>query len=383
MNDNSYNNSLFKWLFALTTLYLSFAPLYINSLNYLFRVPSLLLIILLIMSCYQDIINSYRIAITTFILVLVVHFLVDTSFDFDTILASFSVVALLLLIIISEKIQLDNSCIRYINTCSILSALILVAYSLSPYANVSYLDGALFICPYLTFGFQNSNYAGIITFLIFSLLFITMQSVGKKTRWLCYILEAVLIYFIYLTSTRSALISALLLPLFRLYFSNFDLKKWMILVLCSIPFLFVPFYLYLSTGMDDSDAEIMGKSVMSGRQETFALYLESLKDDFHWWLGNLSENKFKNAHNGPLAIFVSTGLIGCFAYFWIFISNIVKANQYYFSKQSLLAIFVIISSFINTCGEAAFLLGGFPGITYLFTYFIIANSQSEFDNDYE
>lgn len=376
MENKTLNTSkIFWWLFALTTLFLAVSPLNNNGLNYLFRIPSLLLIVYMIVGLYGRIKNNCFWAVLTLSLIIIFHFIIDTDINFDIFLACFSVIAFLLLVIISGGINVDDSLQKFVNKCSIISAFVLIGYALSPMSHLADYGGYIMQCPYLTYGFNNSNYAGIITFLVNSMIFITMESAGKKTKRLCYVLAIILIYLTYLTNTRSALVASLLIPISGFVFSRFKFSNRLLFLLCLVPFLFVPFYIKLGLSGNADGAQIMGKSIMSGRQEVYMEFIETLRSDWYWLFGNLSENKFMNAHNGPLAIFVSVGVIGGLAFFFVVISKLLYANRTAVTLQNKVAVFVILASLINTCGEAALLLGGFPGVTYLFAFFVFATSH--------
>ena len=106
-------------------------------------------------------------------------------------------------------------------------------------------------------------------------------------------------------------------------------------------------------------------------------FIERMHGTYEWIMGNLVDNKLMNAHNGPLAILASCGILGFIAYFNIFFSKLFSANKRAVSHLNILAVFIIAACFLNTCGEAALLLGGFPVIIYLFTFFVFAHSKNK------
>ena len=369
--------SIFKLVFLLSTAYMAVLPLNIAPILYLLRIPSLLLIVLLILKQYTYSRSKFGISIIMLMGVFLFHFIVDTPLTIDVLLSTFSVLAFLLLIIISDTITIDFSTQRFINICSIVAACILLAYSQSPLSHMAAFEGQAYPCPYLTYGYENSNFAGIITLLVFSLIFITLETVGKKTKILCYVLGALLFYCMYETNTRSALSVAIIIPFSDLIFRKIHLKNWMLAIVCLIPFLFVPFYMHLASMGNADDVEVMGKSVMSGRQVVYESFIERMHGTYEWIMGNLVDNKLMNAHNGPLAILASCGILGFIAYFNIFFSKLFSANKRAVSHLNILAVFIIAACFLNTCGEAALLLGGFPVIIYLFTFFVFAHSKNK------
>lgn len=200
---------------------------------------------------------------------------------------------------------------------------------------------------------------------------------GKKMRKFCLLLCVILLYLIYETNTRSALVAAIFVLFAEIIFYKRKMPQWLLLLLCSIPFAFVPIYLNLSTTGVVDDADVMGKSVMSGRAEVFENYIKTLSDSFYWTFGNLKVNTLKNAHNGPLAILASCGIVGFISYFYIFLSRLYRANKNVDCGTSKIAVLVLVACFINTSGEAALLLGGFPFITYLFIFSVLSFSQQK------
>jgi len=379
MNDSTINNqSLFRWLFALTTAYLAVSPLNMPILNNVFRIPSLLIIVLLISQSYQRERYKCSFAIWSLLLIFGIHLLIDTDITFDMLLSLFSIWAFLMLVIVSDTLSINVSTRKFINTCSIISALVLVAYYFSPIAHLSKPHGEPMYGIYLTYGLDNSNYAGIITLLILCMLIITMEFGDKKRKVLCLLLELVLVYFIYLTNTRAALAAALFIPLVYVFFRKRSMPNIILFALCCIPALFVPFYMNLGESGNVEGQEIMGKSIMSGRDEVYQEYLSTLSDPFFILIGNLQENKFQNAHNGPLAILASSGIIGVLCYFYIYLSKLLRANLNAKSLHNKMAVFVILATLINTAGEAALLLGGFPSITYLFVFFVFAQTYDTY-----
>lgn len=372
--------SIFKLVFLLSTAYMAVLPLNIPPLSYLLRIPSLLLIVLLILKQYKYSRSKFGLSIIVLMGVFLVHFMVDTPLTIDVLLSTISVLAFLLLIIVSDTITIDFSTQRFINLCSISAACILLAYSRSPLAHMAVFEGQAFQTPYLTYGYENSNFAGIITLLVFSLIFITLETAGKKMKILCYVLGALLFYCMYETNTRSALSVAIIIPFSDLIFRKIHLKNWMLAIVCLIPILFVPFYMHLASVGNADGVEVMGKSVMSGRQYVYESYIARMHGTYEWIMGNLADNKLMNAHNGPLAILASCGILGFIAYFNIFFSKLFSANKRAVSHLNILAVFIIAACFLNTCGEAALLLGGFPVITYLFTFFVFAHSKNKYND---
>ena len=366
---------IFKLLFLLSTAYLAVLPFNIMPILYLLRIPSLFLIVMLVLKKYNKVEEKCLLSVIIMCGIFIFHFIADTPITIELLLSAFSIAAYLSLIIVSEKVTLDYSTKNFINVCSIVAALILLIYSQSPWSHIASFEGEFYENPYLTYGYENSNFAGIVTLLVFSLVFITKDNAGKKVKAICWILDFLLFYCIYKTNTRSALSVAILIPIFDLFLREIRLRNWFVTLVCLIPFLFVPFYMNLSSTGSADDIQIMGKGAMSGRQFVYEAFLNRMYGAYEWIIGNFADNKLHNAHNGPLAILASTGLLGSIAYFNVFFSKLFHANKQAISHMNALSVFIIVACFLNTCGEAALLLGGFPAITYLFTFFVFAYSK--------
>jgi hypothetical protein len=372
MKNNNSSNKLIKLFLLLTTGFMAVSPLDIPVLNYVFRIPSLLLICFIVLKYYPRAKQKYVLPLTGIVFTILINFTYANSLiNFDLFLAIVSVLSFLFLIIISPLIKVDDRMLSFIYKNSLCCAVILIVYAVSP---LSHWDG-IRNNMYMTFGYENSNYAGIVAFLVSSLLMVSVNTEIKKQLIVSWFFEFVLLYLIYETGSRGALVAAVVVPLYMVFLRNYKLNRLFLYVLCSIPFFFVPFYMNLFKSNVYSSMDFMGKSVMSGRQWVYESYLSRLHDDTQVWFGNLCENGFQNAHNGPLAIYVSVGIIGMIAFFYILINRIRLSNQFARSFNARLAVIVILATFLNTCGEASLFLGGFPGITFLFFFFVISSSS--------
>lgn len=371
---NRLSNKLIRWLAVFTTLFMAVAPLGIPMLNYFFRIPALFVILLFVVNNFQKISTTHRIAILLFCLIFLFHFIADTDVNFNIFLSVISILSFLLLIAESHTVALTTYTIKILNRCSIISGLSLVVYAFSSISHRSIYEGFIIQSPYLTFGYDNSNYAGIVALLVFSAIYITQNRKSRLNRCVSLIFEFVLLMLIYQTNSRTAFISALFIPLMQFIFKKSRVPHWAFNMLLMLPFLFVPFYILLGNELGDTETVIMGKSIMTGRNVIYEKCLSSLSNAFYILLGNLRENPLQNAHNGPLAILVSTGVIGFLLYFYILFSVINRAYKRAYDFNSKAALFIILACLLNTSGEAALLLGGFPGITYVFMFYILSNS---------
>ena len=371
---NEYSNKLIRWLVVFTTLFMLVAPLGNLMLNYIFRIPALFIIVLSVINNYRRIPIKYQISILLFSFIFLIHFAIDVDIDFNIILSTISIILFLLLVAESNLVTITPYTKKILNYCSIISAMSLIVYSLSPIAYRAEHEGFIYYGPYLTFGFDNSNYAGIVALMVYSIIYVTQSGHGRFNKAFCLVLELILLYLIYKTNSRTALIAALSIPILQLFFLRRRIPKMILFIFLMVPFMFIPFYIYWGNEIGSGEVEVMGKGIMTGRDLIYKNSLNTLSDNFYILLGNLQKNPLQNAHNGPLAVFVSTGIIGTVLYFYVLFSVIFKIHRNASDFNSIAALFIILACILNTSAEAALLLGGFPAITYLFVFYVFGNS---------
>lgn len=366
-------DKLIKFLIILTTGFLCVLPLHNNSLNYLFRIPSLILIVWIISKVYFKINNGLKYSVWGFIAVILANIAGGVDLTFTLFLNILSVVLFLQLVIISDHIYISPKTRTLINRCAIFSVLVLYLYSVSGQAHQIITDeGDVLEIRSLTYGLENSNFAGLLTLCVFGLLYVSFDSKNVITKIVNLTALFLCGYLAYETETRTVMASIVLIPVIDLFMKNRKFNDLILGLILLIPFVFVPIYLYLVALNWGGNIEFNGKSGITGRDEVYFEFIANIQGFWDVLLGNFDKNKLMNAHNGPLAIFASTGLLGTFFYFFIYIKKIYQANKCAITRLSRLGVVVLIACFINTCGEAAMLLGGFPFITYCFLFFAFA-----------
>lgn len=371
--------SLIGWLLFLGVGYLLVLPYDSIVLTYLFRIPALTIISLIIIQRFSSTKPKYLLPITIIIAVCIFNILrmTDDVFNFDIFLSIYSLFSLLLLIIISPTIRRTNKLRNIIAFWSIIAIVILTIHSIAPYSHLARNHhGQYFESPYMTFGYGNSNFAGIIALLIYCCIWSSASY--KKLRSKIYISLIIgwTLFLIFQTNCRSAFAAALCIPVASFLFSKYKLPKWLLIITCLIPFLFVPFYMDFAND-PAANTEVMGKNVLSGRQIIYQAHLDKLKYLEDYILGSFDNHPFNNAHNGPLSIFVSLGIVGTTAFFFIIINRLILDNKHVNTFQGKCAIYSILTIFIESCGEAHLFLGGFPSIIFIFIIFIIASDNGD------
>lgn len=373
--DNT-NTLIIVILLILNVGYLAVFPLGSAMLTYVFRIPALVLILLLIVRNYAISRPQYKFPLMIFGLACLTNIIrMREGFSFDLFLSIFSVFCLLFLIIISSAITITPKLQRSIYILSLLAAMVMTVHSFMPYSHLARAhDGTLFIATYLTFGYGNSNFAGIVAFLIYCSIWMSARYKGFWKRVITLLWSGWMLYLIFETNCRSAFIAAILVPVATILFRHIKLNKIFIYLASAVPFLFVPFYINLAKDTEEN-IEIMGKGMISGREKVYEYFLENLHGTADWILGTFDFAPFSNAHNGPLAIYMSVGIIGCLSFFYIIVNRLVRYNKNAMSHTAKAAVFSVIAVFIESCGESSLFLGGFPCIVFFFLFYAFANSH--------
>lgn len=390
MNENNsfdnHNTTSIIWLLILNIGYLFVLPFNNVLLTYVFRIPALALIVVLILRCYNFALQRYRASLFLLGFICILNSLrYIEDFSFSTVLSVFSLFALACLVIISPTITLTDRLKKWIYLLSVGAVLVLTFHCFAPYSHLSRThEGRIYSAIYLTFGMGNSNFAGIVAFLAYSCVWITSSYENTKSKIITFLVAGWALYMIYETYCRSALAAALVIPLASFLLRNIKLNKWLLYAVCAIPFIFVPVYIYISEiASSGMGMEVMGKSVFSGRQFVYMSYIERLSDGVDYIFGTFIKGPFNNAHNGPLSIFVSVGILGCIVYYYIIINRLKLCNDEAEAFRSKAAIYVILAMFIESCGESSLFLGGMGSIVFFFIVYIYASANVQDDEDDE
>ena len=290
----------------------------------------------------------------------------------------FSIIAftnLLIFIDKSECITISKKSVDYLYKTAVILTLIFIVYIFAGIANKATTNGRVWTCRYYVFNLDNSNTAGMYLYAIYCL--VLMGVFEKKDKKLFNLgLLGALLYMIWRTEARTCIAATFFVTVVGILFKRRKLPKMLEIACFAFPIVFVFGYLWLFySGFEDI---AMGdKTLFSGRQETFVTYLNFIRTPIHVFFGNIGEVTFSNAHNGPLAIFCSTGLIGVVSFYYIFIKKVMKANEYSKSFMNKMAVVGILGFVIQTSGEAGILLGGFPGAPFLCSFFLLALGDFE------
>ena len=144
----------------------------------------------------------------------------------------------------------------------------------------------------------------------------------RKHKALSSLIVIALFYLCWLTESRSSLIACILALIYTLFFSGKKIPNIIVCLVVATPILFFPIYLALYRN-GFNNLTLLGKQLFSGRQYTYTEYLNQLNTPYRWLFGDLGETLFSNAHNAPLMILCSIGLVGLFVTYYGLIRNLI------------------------------------------------------------
>lgn len=368
---DKFFNFNYKILLLITLLYLFVYPIISNSIQDIFRLVYILISCILILGY----IRFYKLNVWyvfsflfLFSIAILSVFITEMSFSGENIYHLTSFLIFVLLIISQNSIKINKSMLNYIYFFSVISAVVFIIYSQGSYA---YWNGKDFV-DRLTLGLYNANFTGMMLFFIYSLIIITMKH--RKYKFLSLLIEICLLYLIFLTGSRTSLLAAIFISIMS-YTTIGKIKNIVIFLVCLIPFVFVKLYLDLYSYSDT--IFLFGRTLFSGRQETFVQFLDLIKTPINIFIGNIGACCFANAHNAPLSIFASIGILGTFFYYFILIKKIIELNKNANTNIAKISIIVILSCFVHSSGEAGCFMGAFPITVFLYTFFILAGTKEE------
>lgn len=263
------------------------------------------------------------------------------------------------------------------NSCCFIAVLFIIYYQ-TPIAHKTINDGITWVCKDLTFNLDNSNMAGIFLYLIFSMLFIFYCKEKRlvKKFFLLGLMGSTL-FFIYGTGTRScmiAVVATLLLGIMSKIIHTIPRIVIWFSMLFPVAFIVGIVNLYNS---GYANLEILGKRIFTGRETAFVDMLKTIDTFSKKLLGDFSLWGLNNAHNAPLAIYLSTGVIGLILVYSIYYKAIKHMNSSRFlqNRIGIICVSCVLGLFVESCAEAALFMGGFPVVNFVATLFVIASTE--------
>lgn len=278
---------------------------------------------------------------------------------------------MLIAIYIIDFLRYDKGLIKFLYRINLIISLVFICLYFTPYAfNTRWADS-------LNLGYSNPNETAIYLLINLSILTIyfdkNQRQIVKLTIFFC---GAFLLYLLYLTRSRTCLIAAIFILSYRFFALNWKLPKWIIRAIQLFPLFFLFLYVSLYENRQYIDTVFLGKELFSGREAYYAYVLSDLKNS--WWVGDISNHYFQNAHNGPLAIMLGSGVMGYLAYFWFTNTTLLTYHSKIRTYSQTIALIVIFAFFIHASAEAAlFVSGAHYTILSATIYWILKGADSQ------
>lgn len=263
-------------------------------------------------------------------------------------------------------------------SCCFIAILFIIYYQ-TPIAHKTINNGVTWVCKDLTFNLDNSNMAGIFLYLIFSMLYIFFSKEKQRyKKFFLFLLMCSTLFFIYGTGTRSCMIAVVATILLGVMSKIIHtIPKIVIWASMIFPIAFIAGIVNLyNSGYQN--IVIFGKNLFSGRETAFADWLNSIDTLPKKLFGDFSFFGLNNAHNAPLAIYLSAGICGVILVYSIYYNAIKHMNSggYTQNRIGIICISCVLGLFIESCAEAALFMGGFPVVNFVVTLFVIASTEA-------
>ncbi len=270
--------------------------------------------------------------------------------------------------------KVDGEMVKRILICGLVTAGIFI---------LGFLAGRTRANPKLptlvTFGMSNPNLTGIYLLNVFLCVFIATKFLNKKfLRFVCYIICAMLFYFILLTEARSCILASIACILLS-FLPNRKYSKLLTFIIVIIPLVFAFLYLEL---IDTNIVEIFGFMESEGKSLTSRVYiwkeaLYIIKKNL--FLGNYYYGS-GNRHNTHLMILAAFGIF-TFTVVIIYLNRIINyIGTFVFQKYQYIALYAFYAVILMGAFEAA-LFSGSQGMYVFSGAFLLIAKYIQKDKD--
>lgn len=270
--------------------------------------------------------------------------------------------------------------IKFIKFCCCIISIAFIVYYKTPIAYKAINDeGIAFESETLAFNLDNSNMAGIFLYLLFCMLFVFFKKENKLIKKIFWsILMCTMLFFMNGTGTRSCMFAALATLVLGMMSSNIRrIPPFFIVITMIVPIVFILGITQLyKSGF--SDMELLGKSLFTGREKMYIDMLEQVDTIPKILFGNFPHWGLQNSHNGPLTIYLSTGIIGLYLVYSIYYNAVKMMNSNSTNGEksiSIICLCCMLGLIIESSAEAALFTGGFPLVNFVTTFFIISSTE--------
>lgn len=374
ITDNSVNKS-FRVAWVLYLIYLIERPL-LNS-----RSLDVVVMVVIALVLYGAVINSSTFSFSDILIFIVIGINMILSLIYGEGVITLSLAKAIfcffmtyMLMVATSRSRINKYTFDFVFICSVLASILFIVYYFTPIAYIAQnSEGERYISDSFTCNLRNPNYTGIVLYVLFGNLLINLKF--RKNKVLLLLLIFAVVFLIWKTKSRTCFLSVILTVLFYISYivrhkNNNKVNKTVILLIMLIPILFIWIYLSLYySGFQN--VVILNKPLFSGREMTFVESIENVNDIIEVLIGNIFGTQLGNAHNGPLAIFTSTGLIGLILIYALYVRSINDINKG--TLVSSMCVVCILGIFIHSSAEATFMIGSTSSMIGIGSLFFLSS----------
>ena len=231
-----------------------------------------------------------------------------------------------------------------------------------------------------TLGLGNPN--GVALYVMFAIVFLIIQIYevdSKLIKAKNIAMVAALIYVMFLLSSRTVLLCTLLITC--AYFLRIPKAfKWLSHIIVLFPIFVFVVQMQLPE-LNFATDQILGKSIDTGRPELYRQLLGDLMaSPVYLPFGNLCKYYFYNAHNGPLAVFLSLGLGGIVMYFVFWTHQMKLLRNISKDRSQKIAFVALMMVLIHASSEAMCVVGTIPFSVFVVIIMKIAKGEIRYKN---
>lgn len=367
--NNSKKNYIVNLLYYLLLVFLVFFiatmpignEVYIRASMYAFILLNVCIFALVLM-LNKRISDGYSLSLIILLLSVIIYSVIYfNTINIQSIAVILGYLSSYLIVFYSKYIKIRKELINIMTAICITLSIIFIFYFFSPlaYRYNALSDKGVITELYLqslTLGFPNPNTTASIIAPI-SMLLIVLSKIysNKYLRLILLSLSLVLLYFVFLTDSRSSFFAVSIFGLFVLLRINIKISKTLVVLILTSIFAFVFIYAYLFYNKIGFNWNILGKPFFSGREEYLSmLFFEASKS---WLIGDISKYQYGNYLNGMLSIYASGGIINVVIYIYYFSYNISKRYQRN-NDYSYTALLAIVLFYFQSYGEGNFVVTG-------------------------
>ncbi len=228
----------------------------------------------------------------------------------------------------------------------------------------------------LVLGMTNPNLTAMMISGYFNVIAINFKRSKRKIMLLIILLA--LMYLMVLTGARSSILASALVLLYMIVFSNVKIPQILIVAPVVFSILFSPIYLNLYKSGFNNIKFLGSKSFFSGREIVYEKIFSCFDNIGVLLFGDLDSFKFSNAHNAPLTIVASLGIICGVVVYHYFTNNLMSLNKSANTPLSRISIVCILGVYIQSSTESLMFTGTFPSITFMYIYLMLAENTNEY-----